>query len=145
MRLVPAHLRGRVFALLRTSMQLAPLLGGVAAAAPPAGPGLRLAVLATTLVIHLPAPPACSALPRRADRSRPSQQRGHGPASLRAIVGIGVLAQPVAVRPRRDRGGDLRRAVLGGVVAGLAAGDDLQLGDVGRTPSGQFVADEQRR
>jgi MFS family permease len=54
MRLIPAHLRGRVFALLRTSMQAAPPLGGLAAAALLAGPGLRLAVLATALVIGLP-------------------------------------------------------------------------------------------
>ena len=54
MRLIPAHLRGRVFGLLRTSMQAAPPLGGLAASALLAGPGLRLAVLATALLIGVP-------------------------------------------------------------------------------------------
>jgi MFS family permease len=54
MRLIPAHLRGRVFGLLRTSMQAAPPLGGLAASALLTGPGLRLAVLATALLIGLP-------------------------------------------------------------------------------------------
>lgn len=54
MRLIPAHLRGRVFGLLRTSMQAAPPLGGLAASVLLAGPGLRLAVLATALLIGLP-------------------------------------------------------------------------------------------
>jgi MFS family permease len=54
MRLIPANLRGRVFGLLRTSMQAAPPLGGLAASVLLAGPGLRLAVLATALLIGLP-------------------------------------------------------------------------------------------
>ena len=54
MRLIPADLRGRVFGLLRTSMQAAPPLGGIAAGALLAGPGLRLAVLATALLIGVP-------------------------------------------------------------------------------------------
>lgn len=54
MRLIPAHLRGRVFSLLRTGMQAAPPLGGLAAAALLDGPGLRVAVLATALVIGVP-------------------------------------------------------------------------------------------
>jgi MFS family permease len=54
MRLIPAHLRGRVFGLLRTSMQAAPPLGGLAASALLTGPGLRLAVLAAALLIGLP-------------------------------------------------------------------------------------------
>ncbi len=54
MRLIPAHLRGRVFGLLRTSMQAAPLLGGLAASVLLAGPGLRVAVLATALFIGVP-------------------------------------------------------------------------------------------
>jgi MFS family permease len=53
-RLIPAHLRGRVFGLLRTSMQAAPPLGGLAASALLTGPGLRVAVLATALLIGLP-------------------------------------------------------------------------------------------
>jgi MFS family permease len=54
MRLIPAHLRGRVFGLLRTSMQAAPPLGSLAAAALLTGPGLRLAVLTTALLIGVP-------------------------------------------------------------------------------------------
>jgi hypothetical protein len=54
MRLIPAHLRGRVFGLLRTSMQAAPPLGGLAASALLTGPGLRPAVLATALLIGVP-------------------------------------------------------------------------------------------
>jgi MFS family permease len=54
MRLIPTHLRGRVFGLLRTSMQAAPPLGGLAASVLLAGPGLRLAVLATALLIGVP-------------------------------------------------------------------------------------------
>jgi MFS family permease len=54
MRLVPADLRGRVFGLLRTGMQATPPLGGVAASALLAGPGLRQAVLATALLIGVP-------------------------------------------------------------------------------------------
>ncbi len=54
MRLIPSHLRGRVFGLLRTSMQAAPPLGGLAASVLLAGPGLRLALLATALLIGMP-------------------------------------------------------------------------------------------
>jgi MFS family permease len=54
MRLIPAHLRGRVFGLLRTSMQATPPLGGLAASLLLAGPGLRQAVLATALLIGVP-------------------------------------------------------------------------------------------
>ncbi|HEX6674240.1 MAG TPA: MFS transporter [Actinomycetes bacterium] len=54
MRLIPAHLRGRVFGLLRTSMQATPPLGGIAAAMLLAGPGLRQAILATALLIGVP-------------------------------------------------------------------------------------------
>lgn len=54
MRLIPADLRGRVFGLLRTAMQAAPPLGGLAAAWLLEGPGLRLAVLATALVMGVP-------------------------------------------------------------------------------------------
>jgi MFS family permease len=54
MRLIPAHLRGRVFGLLRTGMQAAPPLGGIAASMLLAGPGLRQAVLATALLIGVP-------------------------------------------------------------------------------------------
>jgi MFS family permease len=54
MRLIPAHLRGRVFGLLRTGMQAAPPLGGLAASLLLAGPGLRLAVLAAALLIGVP-------------------------------------------------------------------------------------------
>ena len=54
MRLIPGHLRGRTFGLLRTGMQATPPLGGLAASALLAGPGLRLAVLATALLIGVP-------------------------------------------------------------------------------------------
>jgi MFS family permease len=54
MQLIPAHLRGRVFGLLRTSMQATPPLGGLAASLLLAGPGLRQAVLATALLIGVP-------------------------------------------------------------------------------------------
>jgi MFS family permease len=54
MQLIPAHLRGRVFGLLRTSMQATPPIGGLAASLLLAGPGLRQAVLATALLIGVP-------------------------------------------------------------------------------------------
>jgi MFS family permease len=54
MRLIPTHLRGRTFGLLRTSMQATPPLGGLVGSALLAGPGLRLAVLATALLIGVP-------------------------------------------------------------------------------------------
>jgi MFS family permease len=54
MELIPAHLRGRVFGLLRTSMQATPPLGGIVASVLLAGPGLRQAILATALLIGVP-------------------------------------------------------------------------------------------
>jgi MFS family permease len=54
MQLIPADLRGRVFGLLRTSMQATPPLGGIAASVLLAGPGLRQAVLTTALLIGVP-------------------------------------------------------------------------------------------
>ncbi len=74
MRLIPAHLRGRVFGLLRTSMQAAPPLGGLAASVLLAGPGLRLAVLATALLIGLPGAGGLLLLPMR-DGFRPPGDR----------------------------------------------------------------------
>jgi hypothetical protein len=53
-------------------------------------------------------------------------------------------AEPVPVRPAEDRGRYLLWAVLRGVVPGLAAGDDLECGDVGCTPVRHLLAYQQR-
>jgi MFS family permease len=54
MRLIPAHLRGRVFSLLRTFMQAAPPLGGMMAASLLTGFGVQSTVLVLALIVAIP-------------------------------------------------------------------------------------------
>jgi hypothetical protein len=62
-------------------------------------------------------------------------------ASLRMPVVTSALTQFVPVDPCSDRGGDLQRAVLWGMVAGFNAGDDFQCGDVCLAPFSLLLAD----
>ena len=54
MRLVPDDLRGRIFGVLRTMMQATPPIGGVAAGAALAGPGLVFAVVSMGAAMAVP-------------------------------------------------------------------------------------------
>jgi MFS family permease len=54
MRLIPAHLRGRVFSLLRTFMQAAPPLGGLLGSFLLTGYGVPPTVLALALIVAIP-------------------------------------------------------------------------------------------
>lgn len=54
MRLIPEHLRGRVFSLLRTLMQSTPPVGGMLGTALLTGFGLPLTILAIVLIIGIP-------------------------------------------------------------------------------------------
>jgi hypothetical protein len=62
-------------------------------------------------------------------------------ASLRVPVVTSALTRFVPVDPCSDRGGDLQRAVLWGMVAGFTAGDDFQCGDVCLAPFSLLLAD----
>ena len=54
MRLIPAHLRGRVFALLRTLMQSTPPIGGLVAGSVLAGGGIGPTIVAMAMLIAVP-------------------------------------------------------------------------------------------
>jgi MFS family permease len=56
MRLIPPHLRGRVFSLLRTLMQATPPLGGVVAGALLAQPGQGIEPTILAIVVTIGAP-----------------------------------------------------------------------------------------
>lgn len=54
MRLIPAHLRGRVFSLLRTFMQAAPPLGGLLATSLLTDFGVQATILALAFIVAIP-------------------------------------------------------------------------------------------
>ncbi len=119
MRLIPAHLRGRVFGLLRTSMQAAPPLGGLAASALLSGPGLRLAVLATALLIGVPGGAHDVPHPARRGRGRSAAGRARHPP---------IKPELLAARPNQVWSWDIERhealsnrAVVKGHRLGLVA------------------------
>lgn len=56
----------------------------------------------------------------------------------------GGLSQAVAVRPSGNGRGDRSRLIFWGMMAGLAAGDGFQRGDVGVAPGGHVGGDQQR-